>query len=36
MSGRPIEPLMECNGLCGVNDLNKKIDTYKELNFNSN
>jgi len=33
MKGRPPEPLMECNGFCGVNDLKKKSKTYKEINY---
>jgi hypothetical protein len=34
MKGRPPEPLMECNGFCGVNDLaNKKSKTYQEINY---
>jgi len=33
MSARPIEPLMECNGFCGTNDLNPKSKTESELNF---
>ena len=36
MRGTSIEPLMECNGLCGVNDLNKNSDTSKELNLSNN
>jgi len=34
MKGRPPEPLIECNGFCGVNDLTDKSKTYKEINFN--
>lgn len=33
MKGRPPEPLMECNGFCGVNDLGKKSKTYNEINY---
>jgi hypothetical protein len=34
MKGRPPEPLIECNGFCGVNDLKKKKSkTYKEINY---
>lgn len=33
MKGRPVEPLMECNGFCGTNDLNDKNETEKELAF---
>lgn len=28
-----IEPLMECNGFCGVNDLNPRNETEKQINF---
>jgi len=31
--GREPEPLFECNGLCGVNDLEERKETEKELNF---
>jgi len=31
MSGRPVKPLQECNGFCGVNDLNERNDTADEL-----
>ena len=31
MKGRPIEPLMECNGFCGVNDLVPNSETQNEL-----
>lgn len=33
MEARPIEPLQECNGLCGVNDLNKPNQTLHEINW---
>lgn len=33
MKGRPSEPLMECNGFCGTNDLNERSATEKEINF---
>ena len=32
MKGRPPKPLTECNGFCGVNDLEKN-DTENELNY---
>lgn len=35
MKGREPKPLMECNGFCGVNDLSKKNDTEKEINYSS-
>jgi 3'-phosphoadenosine 5'-phosphosulfate sulfotransferase (PAPS reductase)/FAD synthetase len=28
-----IEPLMECNGFCGINDLNPQNNTQNQLNF---
>lgn len=31
--GREPEPLFECNGLCGVNDLEPRKETERELNF---
>lgn len=33
MKGREPKPLMECNGFCGVNDLTERIETEKEINF---
>jgi len=33
MEGRPVEPLMECSGFCGTNDLNSTNKTEKELAF---
>lgn len=33
MKGRAVEPLMDCNGLCGVNDLIKRNETEKEINY---
>ena len=33
MKGREPKPLMECNGFCGTNDLEKKNPTYNELNY---
>lgn len=33
MKGRPPKPLMECNGFCGTNDLEKVSSTYNEINF---
>jgi hypothetical protein len=33
MKGRAVEPLMDCNGLCGVNDLSKRNETEKEINY---
>jgi len=37
MKGRPPEPLTDCNGFCGTNDLDKKkSQTYKQLNLSNN
>jgi len=33
MKGRPPEPLFECNGFCGTNDLSPRIKTESEINF---
>jgi len=33
MSARPVQPLMECNGFCGTNDLNGANSTQQELNL---
>ena len=33
MSGREPEPLTDCNGFCGVNELNKKSKTEGEINY---
>lgn len=33
MKGRPVEPLMECNGFCGINDLLPKNETETEINY---
>jgi len=33
MKARVVLPLMECNGFCGVNELDVKNDTVNELNF---
>jgi hypothetical protein len=36
MKGRPPKPLLECNGFCGVNDLNENSkEAYKELNLSA-
>lgn len=31
--GREPEPLFECNGLCGINDLEERSKTEKEINY---
>lgn len=33
MKGREPEPLFECNGFCGVNDLNDRNKTEQEINY---
>lgn len=32
MKGREPKPLFECNGMCGINDLEKRSETEKEIN----
>lgn len=32
MKGRPVKPLMECNGFCGTNDM-RPTPTEKEINY---
>ena len=36
MRGFKVEPLNECNGFCGVNDLDKRVSTEKEINYEEN
>lgn len=33
MKGREPEPLFECNGFCGVNDLEERKESEKEINY---
>lgn len=33
MEGREPKPLMECNGFCGINDLDTRSETEQEINF---
>ena len=33
MKGREPKPLFECNGFCGVNDLEERKETEKEINY---
>ena len=33
MEEMDVEPLFECNGLCGVNDLSERIKTENEINY---
>lgn len=35
MAGDKVEPLFECNGFCGLNDLNEKSPTGSEINFDN-
>lgn len=35
MKGREPQPLFECNGFCGTNDLTKRKDTENEINYAS-
>jgi hypothetical protein len=32
MKGRKVEPLKECNGFCGTEDLNERSATELEIN----
>lgn len=33
MKGREPKPLFDCNGMCGVNDLEKRSETEQEINY---
>jgi hypothetical protein len=33
IGGRDVEPLFECNGFCGTNDLNERTSTENEINY---
>lgn len=33
MKARPVKPITDCNGFCGTNDLNKRSETEKEINY---
>lgn len=33
MKGREPKPLFECNGFCGINDLEKRSETEQEINY---
>lgn len=35
MKGRPPKPLTDCNGFCGINDLEKRSETELEINYQS-
>jgi 3'-phosphoadenosine 5'-phosphosulfate sulfotransferase (PAPS reductase)/FAD synthetase len=30
-----VEPLFECNGMCGINDLSERNDTEKQINYDN-
>lgn len=36
MKGREVRPLQECNGFCGINDLNPNNKTEQEINWDEN
>ena len=33
MKAQEVKPLFECNGFCGTNDFNERIETEKEINY---
>lgn len=33
VKGREVKPLLECNGFCGINELEEKSETYNEINY---
>ncbi len=33
MKGREPKPLMDCNGFCGINDLDERSETELEINY---
>ena len=33
MPKQEVKPLFECNGFCGVNDLDERSETEKEINY---
>jgi hypothetical protein len=33
IEGKEVEPLFECNGFCGTNDLNERPNTEQEINY---
>lgn len=33
MKGREPKPLFDCNGMCGINDLDKRSETEQEINY---
>ena len=35
MKPQEVKPLFECNGFCGTNDLNPRIETENEINFDT-
>jgi hypothetical protein len=35
MKQQEVKPLFECNGFCGTNDFNERIETENEINFDT-
>jgi 3'-phosphoadenosine 5'-phosphosulfate sulfotransferase (PAPS reductase)/FAD synthetase len=35
MKPQEVKPLFECNGFCGTNDLNPRVETENEINFDT-
>lgn len=35
MKPQEVKPLFECNGFCGTNDFNERLETEKEINFDT-
>lgn len=33
VEGRPVKPLNDCNGYCGINDLSPRSETEEEINY---
>lgn len=33
VKGRPVKPLNDCNGFCGINDLSPRSETEEEINY---
>ena len=33
MKQQKVEPLFDCNGMCGINDMNDRSSTEKEINY---
>ena len=30
-----VEPLFECNGMCGINDLSERSETESQINYDN-